>query len=189
MPRASEFLELFQANAPALPERLSAHYRFLSVLGHGPESGAFLLRRIEDGKLFVLKRDTGGQDLAEEFRILERLRKSPVPEPVDYFEEDGAQYLIRTYLPGRSLVEAKLSEDCEDSAGFRMEKVGGDVYKVTMVGSVDVEPHQLLTDITWQNVKFMGGNTCTEQAEFNVWECASVLVWGQTAQILMNFFS
>lgn len=106
MSRASEFLESFQANAPTLPERLSARYQFVSALGHRPESGAFLLRRMEDGELFVLKCDTGGQDLAEEFRILERLKNRPVPEPVDYFEEDGAQYLIRTYLPGQSLAEA-----------------------------------------------------------------------------------
>lgn len=106
--RASEFLAEFQAgmDAPALPERIAARYQLVSSLGHSPDSGAFLLRRAEDGALFVLKADTGEQDLAGEFRLLGRLGRDLAPEPVDYFEKDGVQYLIRTYLPGQTLAEA-----------------------------------------------------------------------------------
>ena len=108
MAQASEFLEAFQSalDAPPLPERVSAEYRLVSALGHREGGGAFLLRRRRDGVPFVLKLDSGGQDLAGEFRLLGRLEPGLAPEPVDYFEEDGTQYLIRTYLPGQSLAEA-----------------------------------------------------------------------------------
>jgi len=106
--RASEFLASFQSvlGAPPLPERVSACYEVVSALGRRPEGGAFLLRRKGDGASFVLKTGTGGQDLAEEFRLLGRLRKETAPQPVDCFEENGVQYLIRTYVPGQSLAEA-----------------------------------------------------------------------------------
>jgi len=104
----SEFLASFQSTLDALPlpERVSVRYEAVSELGHRPGGGVFLLRRKEDGAFFVLKIETGGQDLAEEFRLLGRLRKGLAPGPVDCFEEDGTQYLIRAYVPGQSLAEA-----------------------------------------------------------------------------------
>ncbi len=108
MGHTSEFLASFQSSldAPPLPERICAVYEMVSALGHRPESGAFLLRRREDGASFVLKIGAGDQNLAEEFRLLKRLRKGMAPEPVDCFEEGGVQYLIRTYLPGQPMAEA-----------------------------------------------------------------------------------
>jgi len=103
----SEFLASFQSSLDTLPlpERISGRYELASALGHRPEGSTFLLRRREDGASFVLKIDTGNQNLAEEYSLLGRLRKGIAPEPVDYFEKDGVQYLIRSYLPGKPLAE------------------------------------------------------------------------------------
>lgn len=103
----SDFLASFQPalDTLPLPERVRTRYEVVSVLGHRPGSGTFLLRRREDGASFVLKADAGGQDLEQEYRLLAQLRKGMAPEPVDYFEQDGTQYLVRTYLPGKTLAE------------------------------------------------------------------------------------
>jgi len=101
-----------------MPDRVSGRYELVSALGHRPEGSTFLLRRREDGASFVLKIDTGGQDLAEEYRILGRLRKGIAPEPVDYFEQDGTRYLIRSYLPGKPLAE------CWEAGSDRWAELG-----------------------------------------------------------------
>lgn len=111
LPPASEFLDEFQsalADFP-LPEEFSRRYRLDSALGHREEGSSWLVRRKEDGALLVLRRSAGNTDLAEEFRLLSALPEDMagrVPQPVEFFEEDGVQYLLRTYLPGRPLDEA-----------------------------------------------------------------------------------
>lgn len=93
--------------------------------------------------------------------------------------KDFTAYLISTCTDetsGRHLVKAALTKECEESGSFRMEKVNDNVYKLSVIGSVDVQGHQLRVDLTWQNVKFMGGNTYTEPFEYDVWEWACVLV-------------
>ena len=108
MQQISEFLAAYQSSLdpPALPERISGGYQLLSVLGRRPDSGAFLLQRREDGARFVLNTDSGRQDLEESFRLLGQLPRGLAPEPVDFFEEDGVQYLIRSYIPGQPLSDA-----------------------------------------------------------------------------------
>lgn len=111
MPPAYEFLEEFQAALAdfPLPEKLAGSYRLESALGHREGGSSWLVRRKADGVLLVLRRGEGDTDLAEEFRLLSELpgdMEGRVPRPVEFYEEDGVQYLLRTYLPGQPLDEA-----------------------------------------------------------------------------------
>ena len=75
----------------ALPERVSAAYEAEACLA-GPADGRLVLRlrRKSDGAPAVLKAvPAGREDLAEEFRLLQRLAPllpGKVPEPVDCWE-------------------------------------------------------------------------------------------------------
>lgn len=112
MPGASEFLEQFGSSLEGveLPGRILAAYRPESCLAQREDGAVWLLRRRADGERVVLRicRD-GSRDLGEEFRVMGRLPAGldgRVPGAVDLFEEGGAQYLLRTYLPGTPLDEA-----------------------------------------------------------------------------------
>lgn len=88
-------------------------------------------------------------------------------------------YLISTATDethGHHLTDMALNKDCEDSAAFKLDKVSDTVYKLTLTGSVDVQDYRPVVDVTWQNVKFMGGDTYVNQEEFYAWEAASVLI-------------
>ena len=90
-----------------LPERLSLAYEAELCLSSREGRSVWRMRRRAAGEPFVLKLSLEGtEDLAEEFRLLNRLaRQLPgaVPAPVDYFREDGTDYLLRSYLPGETL--------------------------------------------------------------------------------------
>lgn len=92
----------------ALPERLAGRYRPASCLLSREGREVWLLRDNAGGR-YVLKIDrTGRRDLAGEFSLMGRLPQDlagRVPLPVDCFEEGGAGYLLRTWLPGRPLSE------------------------------------------------------------------------------------
>lgn len=90
-----------------LPERLSLAYEAEACLSSREGRSVWRMRRRADGESFVLKLSLEGtEDLEEEFRLLNRLsRQLPgaVPAPVDYFREEGTDYLLRSYLPGETL--------------------------------------------------------------------------------------
>lgn len=150
MTQVSEFLGSFQRSldAPALPERLSARYQLVSALGHRAESGAFLLRRKADDAPFVLKIDTGGQDLSEEFRLLGRLPKGLAPEPVECFKENGVQYLVRTYLAGQTLAEVWEAGPDYDRWADLGEQLCGILSKIHSLGPPvvhrDIKPENII---------------------------------------------
>ena len=105
MDRTSDFLVEFQneLDAVPLPEAVAGTYRLESCLS----SGVWLVRSRSDNRPLVL-RVSREEDLREEFAAIRRLPEDlegRVPRAVDFFEEGGAQYLLRTYLPGRSLAE------------------------------------------------------------------------------------
>ena len=100
----------------ALPRRLTADYEAESCLS-GPGDGRLVLRlrRKADGASVVLKAaPVDREDLAEEFRILTQLAPllpGRVPEPVEYFEEQGTACLLRAYLPGETLARRREREE------------------------------------------------------------------------------
>lgn len=104
----NDFIRQFQTlleEAP-LPVRVLSRWQPESCLSHNEEGEVWLLRDAEE-KRFILKTDTAGKrDLAGEFELLQRFPSEwagVIPQAVDYFEEDGVRYLIRTRLPGHSL--------------------------------------------------------------------------------------
>lgn len=105
-----EFNRQFQPEISdiSLPERLAGAYRPESCLLCREGNEVWRLSGPGDGR-FVLKIDrTGKRNLAGEFALMGRLPQDlegRVPLPVDYFEEDGVRYLLRTYIPGRPLSE------------------------------------------------------------------------------------
>lgn len=98
--------------------------------------------------------------------------------------ENRSAYIISTAQDethGRHLVELALAKDCPDRDSFKLEKVSDNVYKWTVTGSIDTSELHLRVDTTWQNVKFMGGETFTESYEFYACEQASLLVGEKSA--------
>ncbi|MDE6456724.1 MAG: phosphotransferase, partial [Dysosmobacter sp.] len=95
-----------------LPERLSLAYEAEVCLSARDGRSVWRMRRRADREPFVLKLSLEGtEDLAEEFRLLNRLaRQLPgvVPAPLDYFREGGTDYLLRSWLPGETLEQFRL---------------------------------------------------------------------------------
>ena len=112
MGHAAEFLEQFQADLDRLPlpDRIRSAWRPETCLSRGGQGEVWLLSGRETGEQAALKiRPAEGIDLEEEYRLLERLPEDlagQVPRPLDFFREGGRQYLLRTYLPGRTLEQA-----------------------------------------------------------------------------------
>lgn len=115
MSKKDDFIRQFQSDleeAP-LPERIVSQFRRENCLSRKEDGEVWLLRDAQE-KRFVLKTDYAGRrDLAGEFELLRRFPpelKGKVPEAVDYFEEEGVRYLVRTWLPGRSLSQIQETE-------------------------------------------------------------------------------
>lgn len=115
MSKKDDFIRQFQSvlkEAP-LPERIVSRWRLENCLSHKEDGEVWLLRDAE-GKQFILKTDQAGRrDLAGEFELLRRFPlelRGKIPEAVDYFEEGGVRYLIRTWLPGCSLSQIQEKE-------------------------------------------------------------------------------
>ena len=112
MDTVSDFLRGFQASLDSapMPEEIASVYRPESCLADKPQGSVWLIRRKQDGERFILRTDRE-QNLREEFDALSRLPESlagQISEAVSCFEIDGTQYLIRSYLPGRSLAETEV---------------------------------------------------------------------------------
>lgn len=109
MDRTSDFLREFQASLDTvpLPEMAARRYQLESCLAGGDRESVWLVRRRADRTRFVL-RISRERDLREEFATMSRLPEDlagQTPAAADFFEADGAQYLVRSWLPGRSLAE------------------------------------------------------------------------------------
>lgn len=107
MSEKERFLAAFDPLPEGLPPRILLAYEPESCLARREDRSVWRLRRRADGAPFVLKTAPAGTgDLMEEFRILARLSPllpGAVPSPVDCFQEDGVEYLLRVYLPGETL--------------------------------------------------------------------------------------
>ena len=100
----------------ALPARVLRDYAPDSCLSRREDRLVLRLRRRADGALFVLKACPAGlEDLEAEYRILTRLAPllpGAVPASEALFSENDTVWLLRTYLPGRTL-----SQDREGAGG------------------------------------------------------------------------
>lgn len=110
MKHSQHFLEAFSPlpSDISVPQRILQEYQPESCLAHkGPDAFVLRLRRLDDGRLFVLKAvPAGTEDLAEEFRILNRLAPllpDCIPEAADCFRQGETEYLLRDFLSGETL--------------------------------------------------------------------------------------
>jgi len=109
MNHTEEFLSSFSPLPEnlALPQRVSAVYEPVSDLAGREGRPVLLLRRRQDGALFVLKQGPM-EDMEAEREVLARLAPAlpgAVPEPGECFCEDGDGYFLRSYLPGETLAQ------------------------------------------------------------------------------------
>lgn len=116
MSETERFLSFFDPlpDGVTLPARVSRDYEPDSCLAARGERFVWRLRRRADDAPFVLKvSPSETEDLMEEFRILTRLAPllpGSIPAPVDCFQEDGVEYLLRSYLPGETLAQYRERE-------------------------------------------------------------------------------
>ncbi|MBP3587499.1 MAG: hypothetical protein J6J51_00575, partial [Clostridia bacterium] len=105
MKLAADFQRTFERSL-TLPARLAASFEIHRCLSVHEDRALWVLHRRADGAPFLLRT---GQDLArvrEEFRLLTRAAQvipGAVPWPVDYFEEDGAAWFLRSWMTGQPL--------------------------------------------------------------------------------------
>ena len=94
-------------------------------------------------------------------------------------DDTRTAYVISTHTDednGRHMTEMALSKDWPDNENVTLEKVSGNVYKMTLK-SIDMAELHPRVDVTWQDVQFLGGNTYTDtDRDFYACEWASTLV-------------
>lgn len=90
----------------ALPQRLTEHYTVSSIFKDTDDKKIYQLCDAS-GNLFILKSSSGilRDSLRREYDVLNQLVSSHFPEAVDFFEEDGAAYLLRRYVRGIPLCD------------------------------------------------------------------------------------
>lgn len=162
MGHAAEFLERFQTGLDQvpLPDRIASAWRLESCLSHGDQGEVWLLSGRENGERAVLKiRPADGIDLEEEHRMLERLPEDlagQVPRPLDFFREGERQYLLRSYLPGRTLEQVRAEEP--DRARQLCVRVGAEMCAL-LERLHRLEPPVIHRDIKPENIILSPGGT------------------------------
>ena len=141
-----------------LPERILEDYVPDSCLARREDRLVLRLRRRSDGALFVLKAcPAGPEDLEEEYRILTRLAPllpGAVPAPEAFFSESGTFWLLRTYLPGRTL--ARYREESGNCGPEICRRLGQQLCRLlTILHSQD--PPVIHRDIKPENILLLPG--------------------------------
>lgn len=100
---SSEYRRLF--GSTALPPEIAANYEIESCLHETADKAVFLVRGRADGKAYVLKIASrqSRENLAAEYALLSLLSHPSIPKAVSCSEADGAFYLVREYVPGKTL--------------------------------------------------------------------------------------
>lgn len=96
-----------------LSEKITSSYRLVSVLKDNDQECTCLLCAKENEQFYILKCSFGSSHntARHEYEMLCRLSETEVPSGIflpsfmDYFEEQGTSYLIRSYLHGSSFHE------------------------------------------------------------------------------------
>lgn len=110
MSETEDFLNRYEKdilNRVILPKAIKEHIRLNSCL-KAEEGREVYLVQDKDEKLYILKIRTSGRpdSLAGEYAVLQKLSHPQIPRAYFYMEENGKEYLLRTYIPGKSLQEA-----------------------------------------------------------------------------------
>ncbi len=108
--KAEQFLDSYEEmlHSFSLPDRISGQYVLLNCIKHSNTKEIYLLSDKQDN-LFILKKEKNDQasQLRQEHQIFTILEQSdempPIPECIDYWEEEDWCYLLRTYIEGDSL--------------------------------------------------------------------------------------
>lgn len=96
-----------------LPDRITGQFYLLSIMKETDRECTCFLSSKETGRFYILKRCLpGSHDSArQEYEILEKLRGKDTPKSIylpsymDFFQDNGASYLLREYLYGYSFRE------------------------------------------------------------------------------------
>ena len=105
MKLAAEFQRTFDRSL-ALPARLDASFEMHRCLSVHEDRALWLLHRRADGAPFLLRTGSDMERIREEFQLLVRASRAipgSVPWPVDYFEENGSAWFLRSWMPGQPL--------------------------------------------------------------------------------------
>ena len=106
--KSAQFIHEFEhiMSDVALPQRLTENYTVSSIFKDTDDKKIYQLCDAS-GNLFILKSSSGilRDSLRREYDVLNQLVSSHFPEAVDFFEEDGAAYLLRRYVRGIPLCD------------------------------------------------------------------------------------
>lgn len=98
-----------QLDSFSLPGRLTDAYQLRDCLKKSTHKEIYVLTNAKETQ-FVLKRGTGNQLplIKQEYQISQKLasiQELTIPQYIDYWEEEDACYLLRTYVEGISLAD------------------------------------------------------------------------------------
>ncbi len=132
---------------PDLPESISQYYNVNGCLKHNENQQVFLLKGKDDQTSSILKVAPGGSinKLMREHRLLLKLHNSAFPHPITCFERAGHAFLLREYIPGRSL--ADYLESCE---AIPLKKILSIACKVCEIVE---ELHEMVPPIIHRDIK------------------------------------
>ena len=105
MKLAAEFQRTFDRSL-TLPARLEASFEIYRCLSVHEDRALWLLHRRADGASFLLRTGSDMGRIREEFQLLVRASQAipgSVPWPVDYFEENGSAWFLRSWMAGQPL--------------------------------------------------------------------------------------
>lgn len=106
MSETEDFLNRYERdilNRVILPKVIKDHIRLKSCLKAEDDREVYLVQD-KDGKQYILKIRTSGRpdSLAGENAVLQKLSHPQIPRAYFYMEEDGKEYLLRSYIPGKA---------------------------------------------------------------------------------------
>lgn len=147
------FLADYQAACviPDMPESIGQYYSIKGCLKHSANQQVYLLKGAEDGIPCILKVAPAGsrKKLMREHALLLMLHDSAFPHPITCFTRAGHAFLLREYIPGKSLADY-----LESREKIPIEKVLSIVCKVCAIVEKlhAMKPPIIHRDIKPQNI-------------------------------------
>lgn len=109
MSEAGEFNGWYEADVLSrvyLPEAIKERCRLIACLKAEDDREVYLVKGVAGEQNILKIRAAGRPDsLEREFQMLQGLSHPQLPKALFYMEEEGKEYMLRAYVPGRSLEE------------------------------------------------------------------------------------